>query len=366
MPSQQGFSPRWASPPSDTIRDILEEQGVSRDQFASIVGLARSEADALLVGNQPISIELARRLANSIGSTVEFWVTRDGQYRDDLVRVEADRWMSTLPIQQMSSFGWMQRQSDWQEQLEECLEFFDVPDVEAWKSRYGSLVYEARFRLAKAAHVNPSALAAWIRQGEIQVADAPVKKWDPQEFRAALNDVRGLTRQKDPVHFLPNLVSICGRGGVAVAAVRPPRGSAVSGVATFLGPERALILLSGRYLSDDHLWFSFFHEAGHLLLHDPSKTYIDDLDPRQPSPSPPSEEAEADQFAQNHLVPGSILQELSKQRLSVRGVISAARQAGVAPGVVLGQLQHAGIVGYDKLNGLKRRYRWVGTSLERA
>lgn len=366
MLNTQGFSPRWASPPGDTVRDVLDEQGVSVEQFASMIGLTRSAVDALLESSEPISIELARRLADSIGSTVEFWVTRDCQYRDDLARVEADRWMRTLPIHQMSSFGWIRPQSDWQERLSECLGFFDVPDVDAWKSRYGSLVHEARFRSSKAVHVNPSAVTAWIRQGEIQVADIPCEAWDATEFRNCLHEARTLTRQKDPALSLPALASLCSRAGVAVAAVRPPKESSVGGVARFLGQNRALILLSGRYLSDDHLWFTFFHEAAHLLLHDHSRTYLDDLDPKAARPSPSSEEAEADEFAQNSLVPASILQRLSQKRLSIRQVITAARQIGVAPGIIVGQLQHAGLISYDRFNGLKRRYRWVGTSLERA
>jgi hypothetical protein len=42
-------------------------------------------------------------------------------------------------------------------------------------------------------------------------------------------------------------------------------------LANRLSPGKALIQLSLRYKTNDHLWFSLFHEAGHVLLHAPSK-----------------------------------------------------------------------------------------------
>jgi hypothetical protein len=38
------------------------------------------------------------------------------------------------------------------------------------------------------------------------------------------------------------------------------------GATRWLG-DRAAIQLSLRYKSNDHLWFTFFHEAGHILKH---------------------------------------------------------------------------------------------------
>jgi Zn-dependent peptidase ImmA (M78 family) len=45
-------------------------------------------------------------------------------------------------------------------------------------------------------------------------------------------------------------------------------------VARWLTPAKALIQLSFRYQTDDHLWFTLFHEIAHVLRHD--KT--DDVD----------------------------------------------------------------------------------------
>jgi HTH-type transcriptional regulator/antitoxin HigA len=126
-----------------------------------------------------------------------------------------------------------------------------------------------------------------------------------------------------------------------------------------------MIVLSARYLADDHFWFTFFHEAGHLLLHGPGNVYLDDDPELRGEAGVPTVELEANKFAETVLIPGGIPTRIATGRLSARDVVRASRDLGVAPGVLVGQLQHRKIIGFDTLNGLKRRYKWVGPNLER-
>ena len=86
-------------------------------------------------------------------------------------------------------------------------------------------------------------------------------------FREVLLKARALTRTTDPHDWLPQLQEICRRVGVVVIIEKELPKARVNGVARWLSPYKALIQLSARYLRDDILWFTFFHEAGHLLLH---------------------------------------------------------------------------------------------------
>lgn len=365
MASVQAFRPHWASPPGDTIRDVMLERGLDPRDLPSRVGLTSEVADGLIHGSVPITLEIARKLADSIGASVEFWMSRDAQYRDDLAHVEAEDWMSALPLREMYAHGWITEQKTWDERLAECLRFFGVGDVPTWRTTYASLLAESWFR--RSGKRSPEVIAAWLRRGELLLADAAIKPWNPAGFRESLSGIRSLTRSKDPAQFFPQLQETCSWNGVAVGLVRPPSGIAVSGASRFLSPETGLVMLSGRFLTDDHLWFTFFHEAGHLLLHDESRTYIDDL-----SPGPQTDavldldEIEANQFAQDQLVPASELERVASGRLTVRAIVSAARQLDVSPGILAGQLQHAGLLPFQRLNGVKRRYRWRGSSLEMA
>lgn len=364
MTSGQGFLPMWASPPGETIRDVLHERSIGATEFAGMIDVTPAALDALLHGSAPISIDVARRLSKAVGGTPQFWVTRDCQYRDDLERVEVSRWMDQLPSDEMEGFGWIQPSLDWAGRASACLQFFGVEDVSSWKETYEG-IQPTWFRTSASATASPGAVLAWLRQSEHQAIAQEVALWDPEAFRESLSEVRRLSRRRDPRIFLPLLTDLCAANGVALVVLRSPKNCPVSGVARFIASDKASIALSARYRSNDHLWFTFFHEAGHLLLHSPAEVYVDELG-IDGEGSLSREEREANEFASEFLLPKDLYKDLPNRRLYSRDVVSLARKARIAPGVVVGQLQHAGILGHSNLNGLKRRYKWVGTNLEKA
>ena len=177
----------------------------------------------------------------------------------------------------------------------------------------------------------------------------------------ALPHLTDLSRIADPTIFMPELQRICADVGLAVAIVRPPRGCPVSGVAMSMKSGVRVVGLSGRYLSDDHLWFTFMHEVAHLLLHDP-QVYVDDID-RQRTGGVDEHEIQADALASRILLSGRSLAVLGPQPTPM-AIHGFGIDAGVSNGVVVGQLQHAGILPFDsRLNRLKHRYSWDGTVL---
>ena len=366
MDRSPGFSPRWASPPGETIRDILVERGLSPEVFAASIGVPDLQFEGLLTGHETISIDLARRISTSVGGSVEFWVTRDCQYRDDLTRVEADRWAQSLPIAQMADLGWIDKPTGWQERIDSCLSFFGVPGVPEWRRTYGAMLDNAKFRASDRRHVNENATGAWLREAEREAAKLVCAPWNPAEFARSLPGLRSLTRVSDPKRFVPSLVASCACLGVALVILRAPTGCPASGAARYLDSGTPHIILSARYLSDDHLWFTFFHEAGHLLANNSQAVYVDEID--QVSAVPLSdEEREADAFATKVLVPAATRERLLRRTPTATQLHQLANEAGVSSGILVGQLQHEGVIGFNsRLNRLKRRYKWTDASLERA
>ena len=73
------------SSPGDTIRDILEEKGISKDRLAYMLNASKHQIEMLLDGRYDIDNDMASRLADKLGSTVAFWENREKQYREALV-----------------------------------------------------------------------------------------------------------------------------------------------------------------------------------------------------------------------------------------------------------------------------------------
>jgi HTH-type transcriptional regulator / antitoxin HigA len=365
--SDTDFVPRWASPPGDTIRDALNEQHVDPQALAKALDLADPEFDAFLAGDIPLTVRRAESLSSTVGGSVEFWMTRDGQYREDRSRVEADAWAQRLPIKDMASFGWIASDpTDWVSQFETCLQFFDVAAPGVWEAEREALREKTRFRSSPSHRADEYAVAAWLRQCEIELSRMPCKAWDREAFADLLPELRPLTRERDPHSFLPRLSSRCAEVGVAVGVVRAPRGCPISGAARQLDNGQPSIALSARHLADDHLWFTFFHEAAHLVMHGPDTLYLDALEPDS-AEALSTDEMQADEFAGTLLIPTKYEDRLAAARQAPIELKTIADEIGVGLGIVIGQLQHRGVLGYKTtLNRLKHRYKWAGSTLERA
>jgi len=355
MSDCRDFRPDWASAPGDTIVDILRDRAITEDDFAQRIGHTRQFARDLLEGRATITIALARQLEISLGASVEFWMARDYQYRQDVGRLQSNgkEWVRELPIGDMIKFGWLSPVPRPSEEVASCLQFFGVPNVSKWSQVYKDLNQMAVFRKSAAFESRPAAVAAWLRRGEIEAKSIDCEKWDSVQFKETLLEIRSLTRVKDPGRFVPALRNLCADSGVAVTVVRAPNGCSASGATKFLSPNKALLQLSFRFLTDDHFWFTFFHEAGHLILHGKNGFFLEGSG--MPSTT---EEDEANEFAARILVPSEYQTELLKLRADSRKVIKFARRLGVSPGIIVGQLQHYERIQHSQLNRLKRRYEW--------
>lgn len=363
MPAGDGFAPLWASPPGRTIRDCMAERDITVEALGRLVGEPVNELEGLLEGRIAITVGLARRLVDAVGASVEFWMARDGQYWDDRRRVAAVSWSDGLPVAKMARLGWLPGSKSPVERAAQCLEFFGVDDVDAWEAEYGPVLAGVRFRANAAAVDVPGAVAAWLRQGERVAASRPVRRWDPAAFAEAVERARALTREKDPEVFVPALVDGFASAGVALVLLQAPEGCPVSGAARVTRDGTRLVTMSARYLADDHFWFTLMHESAHLLLHvdGPGRSFVESLDPDGEGPRRPVEEDVADRFASETLLPSSMLPAAGTP--TQKDVLRLSVAAGVSPGVVVGQLQHAGLLDYSRLNHLKRRYRWDGPVL---
>ena len=364
MSDGSGFQPRWSSPTGETIRDALLERNITVDEFAQMIGRTTESTTEVLQGQVPITLELARELQTALGSSVSFWMDRDYQYQDATAGAYSDPadWLRALPVAEMVQFGWIPRVSTDQERLRRCLEFFGVDTVDAWHRIHGTPAQAAAFRLSGAFSSSPGAIAAWLRAGELEATGLECDEWDADAFQVILPELRPLTRMKDPARFLPELQARCARAGVAVVVVRAPAGCPASGATRFFSNSNALLQLSFRYLTDDHFWFSFFHEAAHLVLHHErlrASVLLGEASVILESDSSAgSEEDEANSYAEQVLVPSAAMDTLLAVPHRTADIVRFAVRIGIAPGIVVGQMQHRNMIGFDRFNRLKRRFVW--------
>src|SRR5205085_1313919 len=88
-------------------------------------------------------------------------------------------------------------------------------------------------------------------------------------------ELRRQTRERFEVG-IDRAQQICSEVGVALVIVPELPGTRLSGCARWLNDSHALVGMTTRYKKDDQLWFTFFHEIGHILLHRDRLTFVID------------------------------------------------------------------------------------------
>ena len=354
------FAPDWVSPPGDTILDLLEERAWTQQQLADRLGYSLKHVNQLIKAKVPLTEDAAIRLQNVLGASVGFWLTREAQYRERVAVLDAaDRqvsmvpWLERFPIKEMMDVGILtKRRIDAKSKpgmVGELLSFFGVATPDQWESQYGCM--ELAFRRSREEQADVVAISAWLRMGERKAEKLDGPPYDEVRFKAALTEVRGLSCQS-PQEFQPRMQQLLHDAGVAFVLVPALPKTHVSGVARWLNARRPLIQLSLYGKQNDRFWFSFFHEAAHILLHSQQKKSVF-LDDPSKAGSSSKEEQEANAWAWDFLITPNQARSLVDIPKSKSAVISFAQSIGVHPGIVVGRMQHDALLDVRWLNDLK-------------
>jgi hypothetical protein len=197
------------------------------------------------------------------------------------------------------------------------------------------------------------ALRTWLRFGEIHALRQVPIRYDKAKFRNVLKHIRALTNE--PIQeFCPKMTALCKESGVIFVLIPSLPKTCLSGAAFWTKGTTPVIQQSLRHKTNDRFWFTFFHEAGHILLHNPKAIYADDENGKENNI-----EKEANDFATEMLVGLERFQEFkSRKPRSAAGIIDFSKSVDIHPGIVVGMLQHHGVLEWSQLNFLKTKFEW--------
>lgn len=357
--NKNDFMPDYLVAPGEVLEFELELRGMKQQELAKRTGLTPKHIGALVNGKSAITPETAIKLERAIGMPAQFWLNLESLYQEALARDAEEQvltrsldWLKRIPVTAMSKLGWLEKHSSPKEQLVEVLRFFGIASMDQWDDMWPNLT--VAYRQHDHHEISPESVSAWLRQGEIEAAKISCQAYERATFRRALDEIRSLTMTTPDV-FQTRMRALCAEAGVAVVFVPSLPKTAVSGATRWLSPNKALIQLSLRYKTDDHLWFTFFHEAGHILLHGKKELFLEGANGLDPD-----KEHEANAFAENELIPKKALEAFTKSnRLTKVSITEFATAHKIAPGIVVGHLQHLDLLPRSYCNELKRKFEWV-------
>lgn len=353
------YLPDYAVTPGEVLDYELGLRSMSKQELAKRTGFTPKHIISLVQGKSAITPESAIKLERALGMPAEYWLNLESQYQEAAARINEEAtlerdlvWLKRIQVNAMVKLNWIRKFSDPKAQLIEVLRYFGIASVSQWDDMWPNL--SVAYRQHNSHEIFAESVSAWLRRGEIEAAEIICQPYDKATFRSALDEIRKLTIESPEV-FVPEMKRLCAQAGVAVLFIPALPKSGVSGATRWLNPNKAIIQLSLRYKTDDHLWFTFFHEAAHILLHGKKELFLEGANGLDVA-----KEAEADNFSAEELIPHKAFSAfIQKKPFSKQYICSFAKQLGISPGIVVGKLQHNGLLPRTHCNDLKRKFVWA-------
>jgi len=331
------------SPPGDDILETIEHIKMSQVELADRLNKTASKVHDLITGKEPITYNTALQLEKVLGIDAQFWLNREMNYRTKLARIiqeeemeETKEWLQQQPIKELKQCGYIKAERPGAAMVAETLEFYGVVDTDKWQSRYIDEYATAAYRKSEAHQTTLGSIAAWLRIGELEMQKLQLPEYDKESFKNVLEEIKKLVKDH-PDNFAKQLQQKCAKAGVAIVYTMCLPKAPVSG-ATRWFRANPLIQLTDRHKTNDHFWFTFYHEAGHVLLHGKKEVFFEEFEGYKPDKQ---KEEEANRYAAKQLLPDSFEDKLPFKIIE-EDAVTIANNYNTHPAIVIGRLQHNG------------------------
>jgi Zn-dependent peptidase ImmA (M78 family) len=261
-------------------------------------------------------------------------------------------------VRELERLGWLCKADGTTSPL---LRFFAIPSWSALQRTTYQAGATLALRTSPTFESSQLAIAAWLRRAEVVADSMALDPYDRDRLARVAPRLVRLSRRKLPSRFIPELQDELALVGVALVLVKAPQACKASGASWLRSDGTAVVALSARHLSDDHLWFTLFHELGHLVCGHVAGVNVDME--RAESGHAAGKEAEADAYASEMLLPEELRSQLMSATISKKLLLHCGVHWDIAPGIIVGQLQHCGKLPYSHFNGLKKFYQWDESAL---
>jgi len=351
------YNPDYVIHPGEYLEEVLESREIKKRDFAERIGLTTKAVSQIINGKTLYSPDVALMLEKTLGISARIWMNLAESYqlfkaqekeRKNLETEKTKRWLERFPISDLRRLGVISSDRKPEVVADYLLRFFEVSRPDVWDAYNKTRAFA--YRKSDKFRASEEAIAVWLHLAEKKASLLETQPFDKAHFTSAVDTIRSLT-VLEPAEFFSRMVALCQAAGVALVIVPELAGTHISGAARWLSSSKALIALSLRYRTNDHFWFTFFHEAGHLLLHGKKNVYLD-----SDRADGIAEEEEADHFGSSILIPEEVYRQfLAEDSFSRPRIEAFAAGIGIHPGIVVGRLQHDKVIKFDCHNTLKQK-----------
>lgn len=348
------FNDTIAFHPGYYIKEVVDESGLTQEDFAKRLDTTPKNLSLLIRGEQSLSIDMALRLSRMMGTSVTYWLNLQNSYDTLIAMFKSEEEL----IEERNVFEYLNykyfrenfglpdlpRKKD--EQIKCIREFLNVATLSVFTKRDMAVSFRSSIKDITEGSIVKANVMVQIAINKVLKTDAP--KFNKKKFEEAVKYALTLTRNHD--NFYPLIYKAFLEAGVVFVILPNISGSKTNGATKKIG-DNIMLMVNDRRLNADSFWFTLFHEIGHIINGDYGISFE-----REDG----EQEEAANRYAEDNLIPPEEYEEyINEGNFNLQSIQRFANQIERDPGIVLGRLQNDGIVSFDDwtMKTLRHKYK---------
>lgn len=343
----------------------LEARGWTQKQLAEVIGRDVQLISGIIKGKRAITPETAIQLSQALDIDAEVWMNLESNFR----LFQAHQAKAQCPqnnvisrrakLQQFGSYselvkrGWVVAAKTIEEQEANLKRFFGESSLDNIKISFSMSCKRSPYWESKL-----GSIAVWLRRVNIIAHEAIdyVGDFSHEKIDEFLPELLALSLDANDILQVPKVLAKMG----IVFIIVPSLPNTHLDASVFYSDGHPVIGMTLRYDRLDNFWFALFHELGHIYLkHDSQR--LDCLFDKDRETD--EMETDADSFAQDLLIPKDLLtpfeSSLRGKRISKAKVVEFAIMLRRNPAIVVGRLQHDGILPFNAMRDMLTKVRSI-------
>jgi HTH-type transcriptional regulator / antitoxin HigA len=329
--------------PIEAIKFRMEQMNLSRKDLADLIG-SESKVSEILSGTRKLSLSMIRKLHKNLGISFTSLLADDSKQISDVAPIDYSRF-PLAEMQKRGCFGKLHKGlKELQEYAEELVTTFCgdyLKELQLEESQPVQAYLRSPLHQRGKRSLDKYALLAWQICVLKKSADTPMHSEYNKDLITEdwLNSLVKFSMSKDGPHLVREHLAQYG----ITLIIEPHFKKTFLDGAAMMFKKRPIIALTLRHNRIDNFWFVLAHELAHLIKHinpknsDQMSIFIDDL---EITDNLDKFEEEADETANEALIPSCEWEKVKNRIKSSDDVISFAKQIGINPGIVAGRIRH--------------------------
>ncbi|MFO7979262.1 MAG: ImmA/IrrE family metallo-endopeptidase [Candidatus Aminicenantes bacterium] len=321
--------------PIEAIKFRMDQLGLHQKDLIPFIG-SKSKVSEVLNKKRPLSLSMMRSLHKNLGIPAEILLKEQGKdFPEEIPEID---W-TQFPIQEMIDSGWITSQKTIIGNEEDIIRGY-IQEA-GGMNRFSKLFFRTSQSPVKKCRTDKYALMAWcLRVMELSEKHPLEKKYQPGSIK--LSDLPKLSYFKNGPLLAKEYLE---KHGIQFFTVPHLKKTHLDGAAMILDKNKPVIALTLRHDRIDNFWFCLLHELVHLKKHlhsDKTDMIVDELNTqRAGAMKKESKEKQADQIAQNTLIPEKHWKNVDLDaRDPAKEVISLSEKLKIHPAIIAGRIQY--------------------------